>query len=209
MAENAKIVVISGFSGVGKGTVVKYIMKNYSDYELSVSATTRGPRNNEVAGVDYHYITDEQFEEMIKNDQFLEYAQFADHSYGSPRAFVEENIKEGNNVILEIETKGAIQVKKNKPETLMIFLLPPDAKTLKERLINRNTETEEEIKKRIKEAGKETENLPYYEYFVINDEIEKCADNVIKIITGGQPDLPSKEQVEWIKNDILKMAKGE
>ena len=176
---------------------------------MSVSATTRDPRNNEIPEVDYHYITNEEFEKMIKERQLLEYASYVDHYYGTPKEFVDTNIKEGNNVILEIETQGAIQVKDNEPEVIMIFLLPPDAVTLKQRLIGRGTETEEVIAKRLKKAAEETENMPYYEYFVINDEIDKCADNINKIVTGAQPDLPSKEQVSRIKNDILRFSKGE
>ena len=209
MKEKGRLLVISGFSGVGKGTVVKHMMREYPNYVLSVSATTRDPRNNEIPEVDYHYITNEEFEKMIKERQLLEYASYVDHYYGTPKEFVDTNIKEGNNVILEIETQGAIQVKDNEPEVIMIFLLPPDAVTLKQRLIGRGTETEEVIAKRLKKAAEETENMPYYEYFVINDEIDKCADNINKIVTGAQPDLPSKEQVSRIKNDILRFSKGE
>lgn len=209
MKEKGRLLVISGFSGVGKGTVVKHMMREYPNYVLSVSATTRDPRNNEIPEVDYHYITNEEFEKMIKERQLLEYASYVDHYYGTPKEFVDKNIKEGNNVILEIETQGAIQVKDNEPEVIMIFLLPPDAVTLKQRLIGRGTETEEVIAKRLKKAAEETENMPYYEYFVINDEIDKCADNINKIVTGAQPDLPSKEQVSRIKNDILRFSKGE
>lgn len=209
MSKEGKILIISGFSGVGKGTVVRYIMDNYPDYQLSVSATTRDPRDSEIPGVSYHYITRAQFEEMIKEDQLLEYAQYVDNYYGTPREFVETNIKKGNNVILEIEAQGALQIKAKKPEAIMIFMLPPDADTLKQRLVGRNTESEEVIMKRLARASEETEYMDNYEYFVINDEIEKCADNINKIATNNEPELPSEEKVQTIKKDILKFSKGE
>lgn len=207
--KKGKLLIISGFSGVGKGTVVKYMQENFADYNVSVSATTRQPRENEINGIHYHYITDEQFKEMINNDQLLEYASYVDHYYGTPRAFVETNIEQGRNVILEIETQGALKVKAKMPEAVMIFILPPNAETLRQRLIGRNTESEEVIQKRLEKAAEETEVIDYYEYFVINDEIEKCANNINKIVTGDKPDLPDKEQVSKIKKDILKFLKGE
>jgi guanylate kinase len=204
-----KLLIISGFSGVGKGTVIKYLLKEYKNYVVSVSATTRQPRENEIAGIDYHYMTNQQFEDMIQKNQLLEYADYVDHYYGTPREFVENNINEGNNVILEIETKGALQVKKSNPEAVLIFILPPDADTLKKRLMQRQTESEEVIIKRLQKAAEETESVDYYEYFVINDEIDKCAENINKIAAEAEPELPSMEQVQKIKEDILKFSKGE
>lgn len=207
--KKGKLLIISGFSGVGKGTVVKYMQENYADYTVSVSATTRQPRENEINGIHYHYMTNEQFREMIRNDQLLEYASYVEHYYGTPREFVESNLDKGCNVILEIETQGALKVKAKMPEAVMIFILPPDADTLKQRLIGRNTESEEVIWKRLEKAAEETDAIDYYEYFVINDEIEKCANNINKIVTGDEPDLPDKEQVLQIKKDILRFSKGE
>ena len=161
--KKGKLLIISGFSGVGKGTVVKYILDNYSDYKISISATTRSPRDGEVDGTHYHFLTTEKFEDMIKNNQLLEYANYVGNYYGTPRDFVEKNINEGNNVILEIETQGALQVKKMMPEAVMIFVLPPNADTLKERLVGRQTETMEVINKRLSKAAEETGVIDKYD----------------------------------------------
>ena len=176
--KKGKLLIISGFSGVGKGTVVKYILDNYSDYKISISATTRSPREGEVDGTHYHFLTTEKFEDMIKNNQLLEYANYVGNYYGTPRDFVEKNINEGNNVILDIETQGALQVKKMMPEAVMIFVLPPNADTLKERLVGRQTETMEVINKRLSKAAEETGVIDKYDYFVINDEIADCAARI-------------------------------
>ena len=207
--KKGKLLIISGFSGVGKGTVVKYILDNYSDYKISISATTRSPREGEVDGTHYHFLTTEKFEDMIKNNQLLEYAKQVGNYYGTPRDFVEKNINEGNNVILEIETQGALQVKKMMPEAVMIFVLPPNADTLKERLVGRQTETMEVINKRLSKAAEETGVIDKYDYFVINDEIADCAACINDIVTDNDPELIGSDCVNKIKNDILKFSKGE
>lgn len=207
--KKGKLLIISGFSGVGKGTVVDYIMNNYNDYRLSISVTTRSPRDYEEDGVQYHFITDEKFEKMVENNQLLEHAGYVNHYYGTPRSFVENNIELGNNVILEIETKGAIQVKKVMPDARMIFVLPPDADTLKARLVGRNTESIEVINERLKKAAEETDVLDNYEYFVINDVVENCAANIDKIANDNNPGLADSDFVKNIKKDIMKFSKGE
>ena len=207
--KKGKLLIISGFSGVGKGTVVKYILDNYSDYKISISATTRSPREGEFDGTHYHFLTTEKFEDMIKNNQLLEYANYVGNYYGTPRDFVEKNINEGNNVILEIETQGALQVKKMMPEAVMIFVLPPNADTLKERLVGRQTETMEVINKRLSKAAEETGVIDKYDYFVINDEIADCAACINDIVTDNNPELIGSDCVNKIKNDILKFTKGE
>ena len=207
--KKGKLLIISGFSGVGKGTVVKYILDNYSDYKISISATTRSPREGEVDGTHYNFLTTEKFEDMIKNNQLLEYANYVGNYYGTPRDFVEKNINEGNNVILEIETQGALQVKKMMPEAVMIFVLPPNADTLKERLVGRQTETMEVINKRLSKAAEETGVIDKYDYFVINDEIADCAARINDIVTDNDPELIGSDCVNKIKNDILKFSKGE
>lgn len=207
--KKGKLLIISGFSGVGKGTVVKYILDNYSDYKISISATTRSPREGEVDGIHYHFLTTEKFEDMIKNNQLLEYANYVGNYYGTPRDFVEKNINEGNNVILEIETQGALQVKKMMPEAVMIFVLPPNADTLKNRLVGRQTETMEVINKRLSKAAEETEVIEKYDYFVINDEIADCAARINDIVTDNNPELIGSDCVNKIKSDILKFSKGE
>ena len=207
--KKGKLLIISGFSGVGKGTVVKYILDNYSDYKISISATTRKPREGEQDGREYFFKTKEEFEDMISRGRFLEHAQYVNNYYGTPRDFVEKNINEGNNVILEIETQGALQVKKMMPEAVMIFVLPPNADTLKERLVGRQTETMEVINKRLSKAAEETGVIDKYDYFVINDEIADCAARINDIVTDNNPELIGSDCVNKIKNDILKFSKGE
>ncbi len=201
--EKGHVIIISGFSGVGKGTVVKKMLETHPNYKLSISATTRKPREGEVDGVHYHFIDNEKMEQMIQDNMFLEYAGYVDNYYGTPKQFVLDNINEGNNVILEIESVGARIIKEQIPEALMVFVLPPSARELKNRLVGRNTEEESVINKRLKKAKEETDAMSYYEYFVINDTVENCADNINRIVTNTNPELPSQDQVLEIKNDIL------
>ena len=173
--KKGKLLIISGFSGVGKGTVVKYILDNYSDYKISISATTRSPREGEVDGTHYHFLTTEKFEDMIKNNQLLEYATYVGNYYGTPRDYVEEQIKANRNVILEIESVGALNVKKIFPEAVLVFITPPDADELEKRLRGRGTEDEETIIARLRKAAKESEGVEKYDYIVINDTVKECA----------------------------------
>ena len=173
--KKGKLLIISGFSGVGKGTVVKYILDNYSDYKISISATTRSPREGEVDGTHYHFLTTEKFEDMIKNNQLLEYANYVGNYYGTPRDYVEEQIKANRNVILEIESVGALNVKKIFPEAVLVFITPPDADELEKRLRGRGTEDEETIIARLRKAAKESEGVEKYDYIVINDTVKECA----------------------------------
>ncbi len=204
-----KLLIISGFSGVGKGTVIQYMLEHYKDYVLSVSATTRQPREKEIDGIHYHFISESEFEKMIEQDKLLEYANYVRHYYGTPKDFVIENIQAGRNVILEIETVGALKVKEKIPDAVMIFILPPDGATLKERLIGRQTESSEVIAQRLKKAAEETQFLENYEYFVVNDTVASCAKNVDKIIKNASPHVLNREQVLTIKNDILRLVKGD
>lgn len=200
--KRGKLLVISGFSGVGKGTVVRRLLEKYPNYKISISATTRNPREGEEEGVHYFFLKKEAFEKMIENQELLEYAEYVENYYGTPKKYVEENLEAGNHVILEIEAQGALQIKQKMPETIMIFLLPPTAEELKKRLIGRDTESGEVIEKRLKKAAEETEALKNYEYFVINDEIDACAANINRIVTGNNPVLADAGQVETIKNQI-------
>ena len=204
--KKGKLLVISGFSGVGKGTVVKYLKEHKDTYKVSVSVTTREPRPNEIPGVHYHYISNEQFETMINENKLLEYAGYVDHYYGTPREFVETNLNSGNDVILEIETKGALQVKKNMPEAILIFILPPSADELRNRLVGRNTETEEVINDRLKKAAEETDNMEKYDYVVLNEEVEKCAKHIENIKNDNNPQSLDMDFVNQIKSEILKFA---
>ncbi len=178
------LIVVSGFSGAGKGTLMKKLTEKYDNYALSVSATTREPRPGEVEGEDYFFKTAEDFEKMIAKDELIEYAKYVDHFYGTPRAYVEEQLKCGKDVILEIEIQGALKVKQAYPETLLVFVTPPTAAELKRRLVARGTESMEEIEKRLKRAEEEAEYMDKYEYLIINDELEDSAEEMHRIIQG-------------------------
>ncbi|RHR36654.1 guanylate kinase [Eubacterium sp. AF19-12LB] len=209
MSKQGKLLIISGFSGVGKGTVVNKLIDKYDDYTISISATTRKPRVGEVDKVNYFFVSKEEFEDMIANNKLLEYAQYVDNYYGTPLEFVNEKLNEGINVILEIETQGALKVKEIMPEAMMIFILPPSAEELKKRLVGRNTESMEVINKRLMKAAEETIFMDNYEYFVINDEIEGCVEKINLVVNNDTTGTASKKEVEEIKNDIKKFSKGE
>ena len=176
-----KLFVISGPSGVGKGTVVSKIMKNNNLF-LSVSATTRSKREGEVEGINYYFKTHNEFEDMIKNNEFLEWARFCENSYGTPVKPVKDKLDDGIDVILEIEIQGAMQVKKNMPECVMIFIAPPSFDELEKRLKGRGTETKEVIDLRIATAKEEVKVAKNYDYIVVNDNIEEAVSDVLSII---------------------------
>ncbi len=178
------LIVVSGFSGAGKGTLMKKLTEKYDNYALSVSATTREPRPGEIEGVDYFFKTAEDFEKMIAKDELIEYAKYVDHFYGTPRPYVEEQLKAGKDVILEIEIQGALKVKQAYPETLLVFVTPPTAAELKRRLVARGTESMEEIEKRLKRAEEEAEYMDKYEYLIINDQLDESAEEMHRIIQG-------------------------
>lgn len=207
--EKGKLLVISGFSGVGKGTVVNYLKEHSDNYRVSISVTTREPRENEKDGVHYHFITNEQFEKMIEQERLLEHAGYVDHYYGTPKDFVEKSLEEGNDVILEIETKGALQVKTNMPEAILIFILPPSAEELKNRLVGRQTETEEVINERLKKAAEETDNIEKYDYYVLNDQVDKCAKHIEDIKNNNNPESLDMGFVNQIKSEVLMFAEGD
>ncbi len=177
-----KLVIVSGFSGAGKGTIMKELIAGKSNYALSVSATTRSPRNGEVEGVSYFYKTREEFEKMIENDEFLEYALYVGNYYGTPKAFVEAMRDEGKDVLLEIELQGAMKVKEKCPDAILIFITTKDAKTLVERLTNRGTETAEEIEDRINKAKEEAQGVGSYDYIIVNDILKDCVETVDRIV---------------------------
>ena len=178
----AKLVVISGPSGTGKGTIIKQILQRKKDVALSVSCTTRAPRPGEQDGVDYYYVSKEKFQEMIEQDAFLEYESFFDNSYGTPEAPVREKLAAGISVILEIDVKGGMNVKKRAADAEMIFIAPPSMEVLKARLVGRNTETAEQIEKRTQRAFDEMKYQNQYEHIVVNDDLETAIQEVIAII---------------------------
>lgn len=182
MSKKGLLVVYSGFSGVGKGTIMKEMLKREETFRLSVSATTRAPRPGEVDGREYYFITKEKFLKMIDNDEFLEYAQYADNYYGTPKKAVEDMLNEGYNVFLEIEVQGGLQIMEKCPDCLSIFIVPPSLEVLEQRLRGRGTETEEVIEKRMKAALVEQEYTSRYDFVVENDIVEKTVDDIINIV---------------------------
>lgn len=176
------LVVVSGFSGAGKGTVMKRLMEKYDNYALSVSVTTRNPRPGEEDGREYFFRTKEEFETLIKEDALIEYAQYVENYYGTPRSYVEEQLQAGKDVILEIEIQGARKIKKKIPEALLVFVTPPSMEILKERLAGRGTETAQVIADRLKRASQEAEGVDEYDYLLINDQLEECVDRLHEII---------------------------
>ena len=176
--------VISGFSGVGKGTIVKKLVEK-EGYALSVSATSRAPRQGEVHGREYFFLTREEFHSMIENDGLIEWAEYVNNFYGTPREYVEERLAGGEDVILEIEPQGALKVKAQYPEAVLIFIVPPNAKELENRLVGRGTEEVETIKKRLKRAAEETSFIENYEYIVINDDLEDAVSDIHHIIQAA------------------------
>lgn len=179
---NKKLFVISGCSGVGKGTVLKEFMaRNIEDFMLSVSCTTRKPRPGEVDGINYFFMSVEEFQDCIKKDKFLEYAQFAGNYYGTKQKYINQKFAEGLNIILEIETQGALQVKKKMPEAVLIFIAPPSVEELEHRLRGRHTEDEETIKKRLDLVKIELERSKQYDYIVVNDDLERAVSEIENI----------------------------
>ncbi|MCI9227763.1 MAG: guanylate kinase [Dorea sp.] len=184
MSERGILIVVSGFSGSGKGTIMKEIMRRYDNYALSVSATTRKPRPGEEEGREYFFRSTEEFEKMIAKDELIEYARYVDNYYGTPRAYVEEQLEAGKDVILEIEIQGALKVKDKFPHTLLLFVTPPTAGELKSRLAGRGTETEDVIDFRMKRAKEEALGMDRYDYLLINDVVDECVEEMHQIIRG-------------------------
>ena len=177
-----RIFVISGPSGVGKGTVVEQVLKNVDNIYLSVSATTRKIREGEKEGINYFFKTKKEFQEMINSDQFLEWAEFAGDFYGSPKFSINNYLSCGKDVILEIEIQGAKQIKEKCSDSILVFLAPPSFEALEERLIKRQTESVEKVKIRLKKAKEEMGETKLFHYLVVNDDLKEAVDNVISII---------------------------
>lgn len=179
------LIVVSGPSGAGKGTVMNKLIAG-GDYALSVSATTRSPREGEQDGINYFFKTREEFEKMIADNEFLEYAEFCGNYYGTPLPYVNQKLDEGKNVILEIEVKGAFQVKEKCPEAVLIFLAPPSMKELEERLVGRGTESPEVIAERLARAMEELDLIDDYDYVVINDDVDEAVADIRSIVKAEQ-----------------------
>lgn len=181
--DRGMVIVLSGFSGAGKGTIMKHLMSSYPGYyHLSISATTRPMRTGEKDGREYFFKTRQEFEEMIHNGEFLEHATFNGNSYGTPKEYVNQLTKEGKDVILEIEVQGALQVRDIFPDALLLFVMPPSAEELKLRLVGRGTESEEVISQRLSISARESALMPRYDYLIINDVLEDAVKEVHGII---------------------------
>ena len=203
--EKGLLIVLSGPSGVGKGTVRKEIFDDpTTSYKYSISMTTRQMREGEVNGVDYFFKTKEEFEALIQEDQFIEYAEYVGNYYGTPVQYVKDTMAEGHDVFLEIEVEGAKQVRKKFPDALFIFLAPPSLDHLKERLIGRGTETDEKIQSRVNEARKEVEMMNLYDYVVVNDEVHLAKERIQSIVKS---EYLKSERVEAINRKMLLEAK--
>ena len=184
MNKEGILIVVSGFSGAGKGTIMKALLERYDNYALSISATTRNPRPGEEEGKAYFFKTTEEFEKMIAKDDLIEYAMYVGNYYGTPKAYVEEQLRAGKDVILEIEIQGALKVKEKFPNTLLLFVTPPSAEELRKRLEGRGTETQEVIDGRMKRAIEESEYMDQYDYLVVNDELDVCVEEMHHLIQG-------------------------
>lgn len=205
------LVVFSGFAGSGKGTIMKRLLSEHEEcYALSVSATTRNPRPGEEDGREYFFKTEAEFLQLIEEGKMLEYANYVGNYYGTPYAYVEEKLNQGLDVILEIETQGALKVKERFPDTLLLFVMPPDGETLKNRLTGRGTEDETTIQKRMSQAYEESLVIDKYDYLIMNDEIEKCTQRVHSIIQNEHyKTTHNQTTIDKMKNDLKKYSKGE
>lgn len=209
MEKKGILVVVSGFSGSGKGTIMKELLSRYDNYALSISATTRSPREGEQDGREYFFKTREEFEEMIAADALIEHACYVENYYGTPRAYVEEQLALGKDVILEIEIQGALQIRKRFPDTLLLFISPPDARTLEKRLVGRGTESMDVIENRLSRAVEEAEGIESYDYFIINDDLNTCVEQVHRLIQGEHSRVSrSLELINEIRTELKEFQKG-
>ena len=205
------VTVISGFSGAGKGTIVKHLLSEYEDtYNLSISATSRTPRTGEEDGRDYFFKTREEFEQMIADGELLEYTQFNGNYYGTPKSYVQKLTEEGRDVILEIEINGALQVKKLFPEALLLFVTPPNGTILKDRLVGRGTESPDVIEQRLALSYEQAFQMDRYDYLIINDDLDSCVGLVHSIIQAERFRCSRNlENIKEMQDELKIFAKGD
>lgn len=210
MQKDGLLVVVSGFAGTGKGTLMKRLISDYDNYALSVSMTTRNPRPGEEHGREYFFVSKEEFEKTIAEDGLIEYACYVENYYGTPKDYVNSQRAAGKNVLLEIELQGALKVKEKFPEAVLVFVLPPSGKILKERLVGRGTETPEVVEKRMHRAAEEAQYISQYDYIVVNDDLDTCVKELHAIIESAHH-RPSNNTnfITEIQNELSQMAKGE
>lgn len=210
MKDKGLLLVISGFSGAGKGTVVKRLLEQHNDYALSISATTRSPREGEQDGREYFFKSKEEFEKMIEASELIEYARYVDNYYGTPKAYVEEQLKEGKNVILEIEIQGALNIKSMFQDAVLLFIMPPSAKELERRLVGRGTEDEATIRARLSRASEEAQGVENYNYIVINDDVDTCVETIDSIVKSEKRKAANNiNLINNIKEELKAYSKGE
>ncbi|MCR5320617.1 MAG: guanylate kinase [Lachnospiraceae bacterium] len=210
MQKDGLLVVVSGFAGTGKGTLMKRLIADYDNYALSVSMTTRNPRPGEEHGREYFFVSKEEFEKTIAEDGLIEYACYVENYYGTPKDYVNSQRTAGKNVLLEIELQGALKVKEKFPEAVLVFVLPPSGKILKERLVGRGTETPEVVEKRMRRAAEEAQYISQYDYIVVNDDLDTCVKELHALIESAHH-RPSNNTnfITEIQNELSQMAKGE
>lgn len=205
MSSRGNLFVISGFSGSGKGTIMEWFKKQ-ENYALSISCTSRTPRPGERDGVEYYFITHEEFLKRVQEGYFLEHAIYVDKGYGTPAGFVEKNLDAGKDVLLEIEMQGAMQVKEKYPDTILIFITPPSVEELRRRLTGRGTETPEQIAKRLNRAMEEGKYMEQYDYIVVNDELDTCIRELDALMQSQRLRVScNAELVGHIKDNLKKL----
>ena len=210
MSKRGLILVISGFSGVGKGTVVRRLMEAHDNYALSVSVTTRTPRAGEVHGKDYFFISEEEFSAMEAEGKLMEWAGYVGRHYGTPRDYVFERLEEGKDMILEIEVQGALQIREKYPEAILVFVAPPGAAVLKERLLGRGTESIEQVEKRLARAVEESGAMESYDYLLINDDLMTCVEELHQIARCEHRKMQvNRELMNDIKIVLKRFVDGE
>lgn len=210
MNKKGILTVVSGFSGAGKGTLMKALLAKYDNYALSVSMTTRQPRPGEVDGKDYFFVTKEEFEKNIAEGKLIEHAQYVENYYGTPKDYVFEQIEAGKDVLLEIEIQGALQIKKKFPDALLLFVTTKNADILVNRLKGRGTEELDVIYKRLSRAAEESEGIEEYEYLIVNDVLDECVDNMHDIIQNAKLKASrNKDFINEIRSELKALSKGE
>lgn len=210
MQRKGILIVVSGFSGAGKGTLMKRMVERFDNYALSVSMTTRKPRPGEKEGVSYFFVEKDEFERCIGQDGLVEYASYCGNYYGTPRAWVQEQLEAGRDVILEIEIQGALKVKEKFPDALLLFVMTPSAQELKRRLEGRGTESQDDIRGRLQRAVEESCGIEAYDYIIVNDDLEECIAQMNRTIEAARmrPDR-KKEFVDQFRLELEEILKGE
>lgn len=210
MKRRGVLAVVSGFSGAGKGTLMKNLLNQYDNYALSISMTTRLPREGEENGREYFFVSKEIFEEKVQQDGLVEYACYCDNYYGTPKEYVESQMAMGKDVLLEIEIQGALKVKEKFPEALLLFVMPPSAKELENRLTGRGTESADVVAKRLCRAVVEAQGIENYDYIVINDDLEVCTQELHSIIRTAHRSVGRNEEfIENMRQELNVLVKGE